>query len=424
MSTIASAIAKVDPESHQFLLDPQAAFQDLYEESPVFFCEPLDGYLIIRYDDVKRVLEDDETYSANAYKGLPVRADLQDRIPPERERMGHILQGGQIINMDPPLHTWQRRAMQRAVTRRRVEGVKPDIAAISNELIDGLADRGSCDLTRDFSMQLTLRVIGTLLNLPPHLLAGFQDWIVDIFALLAPIHLKAEDVTVPDDQLVGIYERVYEAYLVYSQLLEERKANPGEDLASAMLALTDDDGKPSLTQDQVLTHMVGLTAAGTDTTAALIVNMVRNFTESPDQLQLVLDEPALWDNAVCEGLRRAAVAMWVFRIVKRDHELGGVQIPAGSFVAVSVAGANGDPAKFPDPLRFDVARENASEHLALGRARHYCLGGPLIPHEARIALQILYERLPSLKADLDDEVEFVKSVALRTFSKQQATWSV
>ena len=180
--------------------------------------------------------------------------------------------------------------------------------------------------------------------------------------------------TIPDDQLTGTYERLYSAYEIYTRSSRSGARNPGDDLASAMLALTEEDGRPTLSNDQVLAHMIGITAAGTDTTANLIVNMVRFFTESPDQLQLVLDDPSLWDNAVFEGLRRSAIATQLFRISTVESELAGVTIPARSNVVISLASANGDPAKFPEPLRFDVRRENAAEHLALGHGRHYCLG--------------------------------------------------
>jgi cytochrome P450 len=329
-----------------------------------------------------------------------------------------------MINLDGPEHTWQRRAVQQAFTRKRVESTEATIRAIANELIDELIDDGGCDLMRDFAMRLTLRVVGTMVGLPPDMLPGFQAWIVETFSLLAPIDLEPEDVTLPDEEIVGVYERVYRAYLVYVDMLEERRANPGDDLASAMLALTDDDGNPTFTGDQVLTHMVSITAAGTDTTANLIVNMVRYFTENPDQLQVVLDDPRLWDNAVLEGLRRSGIATQLFRITTRESKVAGVTIPPRSNVCACLAAANADSAKFPDPLRFDVRRVNAADHLGLGRGRHFCLGAPLVPPESRIALQVLYHRLPDLQADLDQPLEFVRSISLRGIVSQRATWSV
>ena len=303
-----------------------------------------------------------------------------------------------------------------------METAKPDIEAIADELLDGLVEQGSCDLMQDFALQLTVRVVGTMLGLPQDMIPGFLAWIGDVFAVLAPIEMKAEDVAVPDDQLVATFERLYSAHLVYLELLEQRRANPGEDLASAMLALTDDEGQPALSTDQVLAHMVGITAAGTDTTAALITNMVRYFTADHGQLQTVLGDPPLWDNAIREGLRRSGVALHTLRITTRESELDGVTIPQGSNVWLGNAAANADPAKFPDPLRFDVRRDNAGEHLGLGLGRHYCLGAPLVPPEARIALQRLYQRLPNLEADLDQDLQFLPSPAVRVMLSQRVSW--
>jgi cytochrome P450 len=422
MATAAPTVESFDPRSYEFMLDPQAAVQGLYDDAPVFFCEPLNAYYVLRYEEVKRVLDDFETYSSHAYKGMPVPPRLRDRIPEEWERVAQVIQGGQSINLDPPAHTGQRRAMQRTFTIKRVEQTKPEIERIADDLLDGLAGQGGCDLMQDYAMQLTLRVVTTMLALPQELVPGFLAWIGDVFQVLAPIDLKPEDVAVPDDQLTATFERLHSAYLTYAELLDERRANPGDDLASAMLALTDEDGSPSLTTDQVLAHMVGITAAGTDTTAALITNLVCYFTADPDQLRLVLDEPALWPNAVLEGLRRSGITTQLFRISTRESEIAGVTIPAGSNVCIGIASANADPAKFPDPLRFDVTRSNVAEHLQLGHGRHYCLGAPLAPPEAQIAVQALYRRLPGLKADLDQQLDFVPSPVVRVMLNQRVSW--
>jgi cytochrome P450 len=423
MSTAAPTVAGFNPQSHEYYMDPQAALQPFLRDTPVFYHEPLDAYYVLGYEDVRRLVADADTYSSHAYKGMPVRDDLSARIPEAWQRAGQVIQGQQVLNMDAPEHTPQRRAMQRTFTHRRVRSATEDIAAIANSLIDGLIDRGSCDLMNDFGAQLTLRTVGRLLNVPDEMLEGFHAWVADVLGILAPLDMRPEDVTMPDDQLVDIYGRVYSAYNTYSGFVQERRENPGDDLCSAMLAVTDEDGNPALTNDDVLAHMVGITAAGTDTTANLIVNMVRYFTQSPDQLDRVLAEPELWDNAIAEGLRRSGISNQLFRISLKESEVGGVRIPAHANVVLSLPAANADPAKFPDPLRFDVARPNAGDHLALGRGRHFCLGAPLVPPEARIACQTLYARLPELKADLEQTLEFVPALSVRAIISQNVTWS-
>ncbi len=421
-TTTQPPVAGFDPTSDAFRQDPPAAVQGSYATSPVYFSETMDAYVVVGYEAARTVLKDFETYSSRAFKGLPVREGLRDRIPVEWERVGQLIQGSQLITIDPPAHTAQRRAMQRAFTRKQVEDAKPHIERIANELVDELAPQGGCDLIQDFATQLTIRVVGSMLALPEQMLPGFLAWIGDVFAVLAPIDLQPEDVTIPDDDLVATFERLHAAHLIYVDLLEERRRNPGDDLASAMVALTDDEGRPLLSSEEVLAHMVGLTAAGTDTTAALMTNMVRYFTEDPAQLRDVLDEPDLWDNAIQEAIRRSSVALHSLRITTRDTELEGYAIPRGKPVYVALCAANGDPSVFPDPLRFDVRRANAKEHLGLGLGRHKCLGAPLAPPEVRIALETLYRRLPNLRADLDQDLSFMPSPVTRVMQSQRVSW--
>jgi cytochrome P450 len=415
--------ASFDPRSRDYLTDPQAALQDALEESSVWYHEQLNTYYVLRYDDVRSVVTDSETFSSHSYKGVPVREELRARIPLEWENAGQLIQGLQVHNLDAPEHTVQRRALQRTFTHKQIRRVQPDIEAIANELIDGFIANRSCDIMRDFASTLTLRVVGTLMGVPKELLTDLQSWMIDVLGVLAPIHLKPEDVTTPDDELVGIFERVHNAYVRYTEFMEDKRANPGDDLCSAMLTLTDEDGRPALSTDEVLAHMVGITAAGTDTTANLIVSMVRLFTERPDELELVLDDPTLWDNAVQEGLRRAGVAAQIGRICTTETVVGEVTIPGGATMALSLPAANSDPRQFPDPLCFDVRRTNASEHLGLGRGRHYCLGSTLAPPETRIALETLYRRLPDLRADLDQELQVVPALAVRGIVSQRAIWT-
>ena len=412
-----------DPFDPVYLQDPQAALQDALRDAPVFHHAPLDSFFVLRYADARRVLSDSERFSADAFKAMPVPARLRERIPPALSRAGELVIGGQLLNMDPPAHTRERRTAQRTFTRPRVEATAPRIEAIAHELIDGFIENGSCDLLGDFAYQLTLRVIGGMLGLPDEMLPGFHAWIGDVFGLMAPIDLDAEAVTTPDDELVDAYTRMHGAYGTYLDFVRERRRDPGDDLASAMLTLTDDDGASVLSDDAVLAHMVGITAAGTDTTANLIANMVRLFTRDPDALAAVRADPALWENAVEEGLRRSSISPHLFRFTRSEVELAGVTIPASRMVCACTASANADPRQFPDPLAFDPRRANAREHLGLGVGRHFCLGAPLARPQARAALRILYERMPDLTADLDGELAFVPALTTRVIVSQPVSWT-
>jgi hypothetical protein len=412
-----------DPFAPGYLQDPQAALQDALRETPVFYHEPLRTFVVLRYADVRRVLTESDTFSADAFKAMPVPARLRERIPASLARAGELVIGGQLLNMDPPAHTRERKTAQRTFTRPRIEATMPLIERIANELIDDVIEAGSCDILQDFAYQLTLRVVGELLGLPDEVLPGFHAWIGDVFALMAPIDLDAEAVTTPDDELVGAYTRMHGAYETYIALVRERRRHPGDDLASAMLTLRDDDGRPVLSDDAVLAHMVGITAAGTDTTANLIAGMVRFLTRDPAALEALRRDPALWENAVEEGLRRSSISPHLFRFTRCETEVCGVTIPTAQMVCACTASANADPRQFPDPLAFDPRRPNAREHVGLGVGRHFCLGAPLARPQARAALRTLYERMPDLAADLDGELEFVPALTTRVVVSQRVSWT-
>jgi hypothetical protein len=310
--------------------------------------------------------------------------------------------------MDPPAHTKERKTAQQAFTRQRAAAAEAEIEHKANSLIDEFSDRGSCDLMQDFAYRLTLSVVGKMLGLPDEHLPRFHAWIGEVFGLMAPIDAAPGSSPRTDDDVVGAYERMYGAYQFFSEFVAKRRTSPGDDLTSAMLKLTRPDGTPLLSDDAVLAHMVSITAAGTDTTANLIGNIVRYLTERPDALAELREDESLWDAAVEEGLRRAAIAMHLFRVTTKDTEIRGVSIPARTMVCLNVAAANSDPDVFPDPLTFDLHRPNLTKHLAFGLGRHFCLGAPLSRPEARIAPQVLYRRLPELRADLAPQRDFIR----------------
>ena len=412
-----------DPQSPDYMDDPLAVVQPLVAGSPVFFHPPLNAFVVLRNEDVRTVLTDFETFSSGAFKAVQPSVEVLATIPEEHKRVAELVIGGGILlNLDPPVHTRERKTAQKAFTRPRVNQAADSIEAKAEALIDTFADRGTADVMQDYGYQLSLSVVGDMLGLPAEHLPRFHAWIGEVFGLMAPI--DAEPGTSPrsDEDLVDAYARMYSAYEFFIDFVTDRRDNPRDDLTSAMLQVTDEDGQPVLSTDAVLAHMVSITAAGTDTTANLIGNTVRYLTANPAVREEVLADDTLWDKVVEESLRRSGIALHLFRRTSRDTELGGVQIPAGSMVLLALAAANGDPSVFPDPLAYDIHRPNMGEHLAFGTGRHFCIGSPLARPEARIALQTLYRRLPNLKADLQEKTNYLPALTVRAMLNQSVTW--
>jgi len=414
-----------DPLSPEYLADPKAFLARAQKECPVFYYPPLDFWVVTRYDDIERVLKDWETFSSRAFRAVPVPPELRDRIPAEQQQIPESIITRNFINLDPPAHTVERRSAQKAFTRKLIADSEGLIRQVANELIDGFIDAGRCDLMKDFSYKLSLRVIVEMIGLPAETMPQFRDWIDDFFSLMAPANLREDEPAdvLPIGEIEERYARVAEAYEFFVEFLAQRRVDPRDDLATAMILAVNDDGTPAMTDTQVIAHLLEITAAGSDTTANLIGRMVWLFTQRPELLGELREEPALWERAIEEGLRWAVITTHLFRIATRDVEVGGVMIPAGSKVSAPAPAANVDEARFPDPFTYDLHRSNASQHLAFGGGRHLCLGAPLARLEGRAALQELYRRIPDLAADLDQELECVTAITTPAVKSMTVSWA-
>jgi cytochrome P450 len=415
-----------DPFSQEFLADPHAFWQTT-QDRPVFFYEPLHCWVISGHENVARALRDWQTFSSATLRVVPLPPASKERVPADLQELLAELMEKAIINIDPPEHTVHRKALQKAFTRPLIAEYEPAIRQLANELIDEFAASGSCDLMADYCHRLTIGVLIKMIGLPQEALPRFRNWIDDILGLMTLQRFDGGDdaemqLPAPIDVLEQRYLRVGDAYPFFKAYLDERREHPTDDLTSAMILAKNDDGTPAMSYVHILGHMLGLAVAGSETTANLIGQMVRVFSANPDVLQEVLDNPELWDAAIEEGLRRLAIAGSLMRVTTADVEIGGVTIPARTPVLVNIAGGNSDASVFPDPLKFDLHRENAEDHIAFGLGRHFCSGAPLARLEAKAALQELYARIPDIHADPDQTVAYKPAVTTRVLEGLQASW--
>ena len=406
-----------DPFEPEHLKDPYPMFTRALRECPVFYYEPMRFWMVTRYEDVDAVLRDVATFSSHVWRVVPRPDQFADRLPAN-------LMAKSFINLDPPVHTVSRKAANKAFTRGLVARLEPAIEAIAQELIDGFAANGHCDLMQDFSLPLSLRTIVHVLGLPEEDMPRFRQWTEDMFSLMSPAAPGDESTSKPlaETEVIERYGRIADAYEYYSAIVEDRRANPGSDLTSAMVHTTADDGSPAMEADRIVIHMLELTAAGHDTTANTIANLVQFFDRWPDQRERLRSDPSLLAQAVEEGLRLRAASPTMFRLTTRDVTLSGVTIPANSVVCVNLGAANHDPERFPDPGTFRVDRENAGDHLTFGKGRHFCLGAPLARLEAGIALRCLGERLGEINVVPGQDQMYLPVVTLDSRLHLEVTW--
>jgi cytochrome P450 len=382
--------------------DPFPIFRRLQDEDPVHWSDPVRGWVITRYDDV-RAIALDRAMSADRVR------PFFELLPGEEQRrladLGHYLMLWAVFK-DAPDHTRLRGLMNRAFTPRAIEALRPNIERIVDDLIDAIVARGSADLIADFAYPLPASVIMDMLGVPRSDLAMMKVWSDDI-ALFVGIARATP----------GKYERAQagtrEMAAYFHRLVAERRKAPRDDMISALIAAEEEARR--LTEDEIVASCILLLFAGHETTTNLIGNGVIAFLRHPNELAKLRARPELATGAVEECLRYDGPSGALARVVALEHEMSGRRLKAGERVYAWMNAANRDPRRFPDPDRFDIERPE-NRHLTFGHGAHFCLGAPLARLEAQIAFPRIFARLDRLELTTD-RFEWIDSLILRGVKK-------
>jgi cytochrome P450 len=409
-----------DPLSPDFQADPYPVFERARRECPVFYYEPLGFWAVTRYEDVAPIIGDYKTFSSTAFSVVAVPEPLADRVP------GDFFSKA-LLASDPPGHTLLRKNSQKALTRGRIAAMEPTIREISHELIDAFVGDGQCDLMVQFANDLTLRTIVRMLGLPEQDIPLLRSWARDVVTVLTPRATHPDGTPFPPKPMTEAerlerYGRIAEARDYFRAMIDARAAKPSDDLISALVAVRDENDNRAIEPERIVSHLSELLTAGTITTSNLIGQMVRLFDVYPEQREAVQRDPSLIKNAVEEALRHSGSTLGVFRLVTKDVEIGGVEIPAGSLVWACYASTGRDERRFERANDFDIFRPDASEHLEFGSGRHFCMGAPLGRLESRIALEVLYERIPGLRVVENQNLEYVPALVTTSLQHLAVHW--
>jgi cytochrome P450 len=351
--------------------DPYPVYDALRRGGPVFKVPPpFDAWLVLDYDGVRGMLADHATFSS--------------RVPAPKNW---------FLFSDPPQHTKLRGLISRAFTPRMVVELEPRIRAISRQLLDAALDRGEMDLADDFTVPLPMMVIAEMIGLPTDQWPRFKHW---SDAILTLSYTRSGGAAA--EQGMANFISTTDEMRAYLTETLSRHAGSSDGLLSR-LAAAEVDGQ-RLTHDEILGFVQLLVVGGQETTTNLVNNAVLSLLENPAQLARVTADRPLLPSAIEETLRYRAPFQWLMRTPTRDVELHGQTIPAGRLVLAMVGAANRDPARFPEPDRFDVARD-PNPHIAFGHGNHFCLGAALARLEARVALGDLLDRTRNLARATD-----------------------
>ncbi|NMO36479.1 cytochrome P450 [Streptomyces sp. GMY01] len=361
-----------------FTRDPYPVYARLRAEGPVHRIRMPEGgaeaWLVVGYEAGRAALADPRLTKdwSKASPALP---------------LGSVSSGPHMLRADPPDHTRLRRLVSREFTPRRVEELAPRVQKTTDALLDAMltAPDGRADLVEALSFPLPISVICELLGVPDLDRDSFRTWSND-----------ATGATDPEQRsgAAAAMARYIE------DLVAAKRDDPGDDLLSGLIHGTDENGD-GLAHDELVGMAWLLLVAGHETTVNLVSNGVLALLTHPGQLAALRADLSLLDGAVEEMLRYdGPVETPTYRFTTEPVTLAGTPVPGGGeLVLVALADADRDPARFPDPDRFDIRRD-ARGHVAFGHGIHYCLGAPLARLEARIAVRTLLERCPELALDI------------------------
>ncbi len=362
-----------------FLADPFPLYRQLREDGPVrraVIAGGLEAWLVTRYEDGLAALSDPRL-SSNVRNASDARLLRQ---LPETERESLL---SNMLRSDPPDHTRLRRLVSKAFTARRVAGMRPRIQAVTDRLLDEVVPAGHADLVADFALPLPVTVISELLGVPVDDRHDFQRW---------TDRMIVRGAQPPDPAEVNEARQHMRAYV--AELIQAKRPHPGDDLLSGLITARDEEQQ--LTGDELVAMVFLLLVAGYITTVNLIGSGIAMLLSHPGQLDLLRSDPELLPGAIEEFLRYdGPVSPGIARFAREDVEIAGVTIPSGATVLIASAIADRDPARFPDPDRLDITRQD-NAHLAFGHGVHYCLGAPLARLEGQIAIGTALRRLPGL----------------------------
>jgi cytochrome P450 len=348
-----------DPEFHD---DPFPVYARLRDELPVYHDDERGFWALSRFADVFAAATDVETFSSYA-------VEAEALLP-------------QLNFLDGARHRDLRALVSRGFTPRRVAELEPLVEKVVHDLLDGIAERGEGDLVADLGAPLASRVVGALIGIPDDRLEEFRSWTEELTSL---------GQTGEIDRLQEIAEAIYG---MFGDLLAARRAEPVDDLMSALVA-AEIDGR-ALTEQEILGFCFLLVSGGNDTTMHLVATGSVALAQHPEVRTRLVQDPDRMPDAIEEMLRLEPPAQLHARTVTRDVELHGTTIPASSRVMLLWGAANRDEREFAEPDEFDLDRPN-TRHLGFGVGPHFCLGASLARLEARAAFTGLLDRWPDFE---------------------------
>jgi cytochrome P450 len=405
LNPMAANMKLADLKSASFFENPYPTYAALRAEGPIV---PLAPNMVVtgHYDVIDALLHDRRVGKAYL-DSIRVRYGEDGPNQPVFQSMSRMM-----FAMNPPVHTHVRGLMMKAFNARQIEAIRDIAQTTANRLIDTFVGDETVELIEQYALPLPVEIICGMLDVPVEDASKIADATREVTRALDPAPLQPHELALANDA-----SETMDRY--FKQVIEARRTKPGDDLISMLLSV--EERGVTLTDDEIVSNVVLLFGAGHETTSNMIGNMLIALHRHPEQLALLKREPSKLSNAVFECLRYDSSVQTTVRTALEDVEIGGTTLPRDTVILLMLGSANRDPAKFKDPGRLNIERDEARLQT-FGAGIHHCLGYRLALLELETALRSLLERLPNLQLTNLDDLRWRERGNLRGVEALTASW--
>jgi cytochrome P450 len=370
----------------EVLQDPYPTYARLHAEGPLHYLDvgskwPV--WSIVSHAECSSIAKDPRLSAKRAQQML---LSLPLSRQAEFAELARML-GLWLIFMDPPEHTRLRKLLNKGFSASAVEGLRPQVEAIVDQMLKPLQHGSEIDLMREFANPMPVRIILEMLGIPQELRDTFVDWSRAVAVFRGNPNRTVDETRAAQDALIELTE-------FFRKTVAERRRNKGSDLISLLIDI-EEEGEV-LTEEELYAQCIALLFAGHETTRNLIGNGMYTLLQHPQETAELREKPEIIRSAVEELLRYESPVQFTARVLKEDIDVCGQQIRKGWTVLCMLGAANRDPKQFKQPDDLDLKRLN-NQHLAFSAGLHFCIGAQLARLEGQVALLNLVQRFPKMK---------------------------
>ena len=415
----ATAPFRLEPDA---LRCPYPHYKALQEQGDAVWVDELGAYVISDYENVTSLLRRPDVASsrqptgpglAAKTRGAIERGQAADTLPVDTQRHLADPHPKTVFTIDPPQHTEMRKLISRILTPRRARAYEPLVREAAGRLADELAASGTADAIAIFARPLPENVILPLLRMPVEMLGDLRHWTGSLTHVIG-------NPAATDEEVFAMLSGRAQMTEYFGRLLDEVRADPGDDLVTALIEARDQEGN-TLSEGQRIGLLINLLVAGNETSIKATSAALRVLAERSDVWGALREDRSLVPTFVEEVLRLEPPTQGMFRYLTEATQVGDQVLSAGSHVYLNFAAANRDPTVFPNPEELKLGREEASRHVSFGQGPHTCLGAWLARLEITCGVEALLDRLTSISLAPGSDLSFGPSYLLHGLIRLEVT---